>query len=271
MANDSDDSPSKALWVNYKSRLWAVLRGLFDTLIHRSLRWRRGTFIVVGFELSACEGLEDDGSFDSKTIDVLSVAPELRMLIITSVPDNMLLSFSWSQMHYLNYDFEASIEDHLRLLNGIPLFETYIAGFHDRSRLEKITPTLLQYLTCPALEELSLDVHDATNISQILYVFGDRSGCPLRQLSVEFEHAGNLHLLDSLAQKVLGWTHDLFPGLAVLDITIDEGGNETPNIFDQFTEIVNARWDVYSSPGLGSMSLVINKDAWADSEHWQTD
>ncbi|KAK0502532.1 hypothetical protein EDD18DRAFT_1141367 [Armillaria luteobubalina] len=289
------------LWVNYKSRLWAVLRGLFDTLIRHSLRWRSATFIIplklgrrlqkakgrllslVSFDLSACDGLEEDGSFDRETIDMLSVAPELRMLTITSVPDNMLLSFSWSQMRHLYHDFEASIEDHLRL-NGIPLLETYIASFHDHSHFEKrklhcthnylrhlelscpeSPPTLLQYLTCPALEELSLDVDDVTNISQILYVFGDRSGCPLRELFVEFKHAGNLRLLDSLAHKVPGWDHDLFPKLEVLDITVDEGGDDTPNIFEQFTEIMNAHWSFSNPAGLGSMSLIINKDAWADS------
>ncbi|KAK0216549.1 hypothetical protein EDD85DRAFT_870232 [Armillaria nabsnona] len=303
--DDSDVFPSKALWVNYKSSMWTVLRGLFDTLVRHSMRWRSPTFVIpfrlgrrlhkakgklsslVSFDLSACEGFEEDGSFDSETIDVLSVVPKLQELTITSVPDNMLLSFSWSQMRHLRHDVEASTEDHLRLLKGAPLLETYRASFLDTSpsswekhelhcthvhlhhlgfSCPESSPTLLQYLTCPALEELFLVVHDSADISQILYAFGDRSGCPLRQLSVELEHAGNLLILDSLAYKIPGWTHDLFPGLTVLNITIDEGGDDTPNILEQFTDIIYARWNVDSSPGLQSLSLVIDEDDWADSD-----
>ncbi|PBK60976.1 hypothetical protein ARMSODRAFT_1089971 [Armillaria solidipes] len=293
----------KVLWVNRRSEFWDILQQLLDMLVHHSMRWRSATFVIpfklgrslqkakgrlsslVSFDLSACKGLEKDASFDSETIDVLSVVPKLQELTVTSVPDNTLLSFSWSQLRRLSHDFEASIEDHLRLLTGAPLLETYIAGFRDLSPLEKhelhcthnylrhlglccpeSSPTLLQYLTCPALEELFLDVHDLADISQILYAFGDRSDCPLRHLYVNFEHPGNLLFLDSLAYKMHGWTHDLFPGLAELNITIDGGRDDTPSILEQFAEIIYARWNADSSAGLQSLSLVINEDDWADSD-----
>ncbi|SJL06946.1 uncharacterized protein ARMOST_10288 [Armillaria ostoyae] len=299
----------KVLWVNRRSNFWDILQQLLDMLVHHSMRWKSATFVIpfklarrlekakgrlsslVSFDLSACQGSESRMYFDSETIDVLSVVPKLQELTVTSVPDNMLLSFSWSQMRHLNHDFGASIEDHLRLLTEAPLLETYIARFHDHSPLENhrlhcthsslrhlelsyqdSSLTLLQYLTCPALEELSLDICnvDTADISQILYEFGDRSGCPLRQLSVKLEDTENLlvHLLDSLASKMYGWRHDLFPGLAVLKMIIEEDGESTPSILGKLADIIRARWNAGSSDGLRSLSLVIDNDDddWADSD-----
>ncbi|PBK60968.1 hypothetical protein ARMSODRAFT_965332 [Armillaria solidipes] len=301
--DDDDISSSKDLWVTMRSPFWDILQQLLDMLVHHSMRWRNATFVIpfklgrrlqnakgrlsslVSFDLSACEGLEEDGSFDSETIDVLSVVPKLQDLTVTSVPDDMLLSFSWSQMRHLSHDFEASIEDHLRLLTEAPLLETYMAGLHDLSLLENrqlhcthsslrhlelscqdSSPTLLQYLTCPALEKLSLESYTTDDFSQPLYEFGDRSRCPLRQLSVKATYIRTLEFLESLASKWDGWSHDLFPGLAVFSMSIEYAGQDTLEILDSVIYIIKARWNAGASSGLRSVSLVIGADAFSGSD-----
>ncbi len=304
--DDNDIFPSKDLWVILRSAFWDILQQLLDMLVHHSMRWRTATFVIpfklgrrlqnakgrlsslVSFDLSACEGFEEDGSFDSEAIDVLSVVPKLQELTATSVPDNMLLSFSWSQMRHLSHDFEASIEDHLRLLTEAPLLETYIAGFYDRSpdplenhklvhcthsslhhlelSCQDSSPTLLQYLTCPALEELSLESYTPDDFSQPLYEFGDRSRCPLRQLSVKATYIRTLGFLESLAFKWDGWSHDLFPGLAVFNMSIEHARQDTLEILDCIIYIIQARWSAGASSGLRSVSLVIDADAFSLSD-----
>ncbi|KAK0436007.1 hypothetical protein EV421DRAFT_2061428 [Armillaria borealis] len=305
--DDSDIFPSIVPWGTL-SNFWNILQQLLDTLVHHSMRWRSATFVVpfklgrrlhkakgrlsslVTLDLSACERLEEDGSFDRETIDVLSVVPKLQELTITSMPDNTsllpcpLLSFSWSQMRHLSHDCVASIEDHLRFLTGAPLLETYIANFHDFSLLEKhshcthsalrhlelssqgLSPTLLQYLTCPVLKELSLGCYTPEIFSQTLYEFGDRSGCPLRQLSVKTTYIRTLEFLDSLGFNWDGWSHALFPGLMVFKMTIEYAEEDTLEILNSFIDIINARWSAGASSGLQSVSLVIGADAFSGSD-----
>ncbi|KAK0186957.1 hypothetical protein F5146DRAFT_758485 [Armillaria mellea] len=294
------------LWVNRNSDFWDILQQLLDLLVNHSMRWKSAAFDIpaklgrrlekakgrlpslVRFDLSVCQGLEVDGPFHCQLLDALSVAPTLKVLTVTSAP-KMLLSFSWSQMRRLRHDVEASVEEHLRLLTEAPLLETYMAGVHDVSpweshslhcthrslrRLElsfrDSSPTLLQYLTCPALEKLSLESYTLDDFSQVLYEFGDRSGCPLRQLSVKvLEDAGNLlPFLDSLASKKYGWSHDLFPGLAVFKLIIEEDEGGIPSILGRLANIIRARWNPGSCDGLQSLSIVIDSDT---RRYWDTE
>ncbi|KAK0216556.1 hypothetical protein EDD85DRAFT_995746 [Armillaria nabsnona] len=128
------------------------------------------------------------------------------------------------------------------------------------------SPTLLQYLTCPALEELSLESYTPEDFSQPLYEFGDRSRCPLRQLSVKATYIRTLDFLESLAFKLDGWSHDLFPGLAVFNMSIEHARQDTLEILDCIIYIIQARWSAGASSGLRSVSLVIDADAFSDSD-----
>ncbi|KAK0445034.1 uncharacterized protein EV420DRAFT_982829 [Desarmillaria tabescens] len=77
---------------------------------------------------------------------------------------------------------------------------------------------------------------------------------------------GSLEFLDSFASKLDGWSHDLFPGLATFNTTINYAEENKPYILNSLINIVKTRWKVGTSCRLRSLSLDINGDDWADSD-----
>ncbi|SJL06954.1 uncharacterized protein ARMOST_10296 [Armillaria ostoyae] len=275
--------------VSHSTR-WKTARLVIPFALGRRLQKARGSLAsLVSIDLSPCIPAHLGSScFDTKTIDVLSTAPKLQALTVTPIPTTIILPpIPCPQLRYLAHSFSALAMEHIQLLTEAPLLETYKADFSwDSNGFTAVTPfthnslrrlelccrdsdlSFLESLACPSLGELALDLYYINRLEYILYDFDRRSGCRLRQLSVKFKDPGGVDtwLLNKFKPKRAERDLASLPSLAVLHITIETGQEETPEILKGVIRLIEARLDMGTSVGLRSVSVIIGKDNWTESE-----
>ncbi|SJL06944.1 uncharacterized protein ARMOST_10286 [Armillaria ostoyae] len=250
----------KTIWSNRGSNSWDILQLLFEILVRHSTRWKTAWLVIpfklgstlqtargrltslVSIDFSPCNPLHYwSMCFNPESIDVLSTAPKLQSLTITPAPNTVALPhMPCSRLRYFAHTLYASVED----------------------------LSLLEHLTCPALEELSLDLCHFGDLEHILFDFDNRSGYPLRQLSIGLEYLGDVggRFLNRLTPEEAEHNHALLSGLETFRIAIGDGQKETPKILNSLIHIIKARWGTGTSVGLRPLSMVIEKDNWSEFE-----